>query len=131
MNPLIQSHSGTAPETIRNSFCKKPGTNEDDSQSDTHPEAGIFHNHTTQKNGPEDGHDMLTSVGLEPTHPKILPELQQKEKLNSKDDAESRMEYWKEFDWIETLLTETEKQAVKNILLSILTYLPDIDCTLG
>ena len=57
MNLLIQGHSGTAPETSRNAFSTNQGTNEDDSQSDPHPEAGIFHNQTTQNSGPEDGHD--------------------------------------------------------------------------
>ena len=33
MNPLIQGHSGTTPETSRNVFGKNQGTNEDDSQS--------------------------------------------------------------------------------------------------
>ena len=56
-NPLIQGHSGTAPETFRNTFSTGQGTNEDDSQSDPHPEAGIFHNQTTQNSGPEEGHD--------------------------------------------------------------------------
>ena len=57
MNPLIQSHSGTAPETSRNVFSTGQGTNEDNSQSDPHPEEGIFNNQTTQDSGPEDGHD--------------------------------------------------------------------------
>ena len=57
MNPLIQSHSGTAPETSRNTYGTNQGTNEDDSQSDPHPEAGMFHNQTTRNSGPEDGHD--------------------------------------------------------------------------
>ena len=30
MNPLIQGHSGTAPETSRNVFSIRQGTNEDD-----------------------------------------------------------------------------------------------------
>ena len=38
MNPLIQGKSGTLP------FSTNQGTNEDDSQSDPHPEAGIFGN---------------------------------------------------------------------------------------
>ena len=59
MNPLIQGQSGTAPETSQNAFSTNEGTNEDDSQSDPHPEAGIFHNQTTQNNGPEDGHDTI------------------------------------------------------------------------
>ena len=57
MNPLIQGHSGTARETSRNTYSSNKGTNEDDSQSDFRPEAGIFHNQTTQNSNPEDGHD--------------------------------------------------------------------------
>ena len=48
---------------------------------------------------------------------KELRELKQKEKLNPKDDIESRMEFVKRFDWTDTLLTETEKQAVEDILV--------------
>ena len=44
MNPLIQGHSGIAPETSRNTNSTNQGTNEDDSYSYPHPEAGIFHN---------------------------------------------------------------------------------------
>ena len=62
MNPLIQGHSGTAPETSRNALSTSQGTNEDDSQNDPHPEAGMFHNQMTQNSGPEDGHDMVTGV---------------------------------------------------------------------
>ena len=57
MNPLIQGHSGTAPETSRNVFSINQGTNEDDSQSDPHPEAGLFKNQMTQNSRLEDGHD--------------------------------------------------------------------------
>ena len=57
MNPLNQGHSGTAPETSWNAFFTSQGTNEDDSQSDPHPEAGIFLDQTTQNSGPEEGHD--------------------------------------------------------------------------
>ena len=57
MNLLIQGHSGTAPEASRNAYGTNQGTNEDDSQSDPHPEAGIFRNQTAQNSGPEDGHD--------------------------------------------------------------------------
>ena len=56
MNPLIQGHSGTAPETSRNAFGTNQGTDEDDSQSDPHPEAGIFRSQTTQNSGPEVDH---------------------------------------------------------------------------
>ena len=38
-NPLFQGYSGTAPETSRNAYGANQGTNEDDSQSDSHPEA--------------------------------------------------------------------------------------------
>ena len=57
MNPLIQGHSGAAPETSWNAFDTNHGTNENDSQSDLHPEASVFRNLTTQDSGPEDGHD--------------------------------------------------------------------------
>ena len=56
-NPLIQDHSGTAPETSRNFFTISQGTNEDDSRSNPHPEAGIFNNQMAQNSGPEDRHD--------------------------------------------------------------------------
>ena len=48
---------------------------------------------------------------------KELCELQQKEKLNPKDDNESRIEILKRFNWTDTLLTEEEKHAVENILV--------------
>ena len=43
-----------------------------------------------------------------------LCELQRKEKLNPNDDSESRTEFLKRLDWTDTLLTETEKQAVED-----------------
>ena len=46
-----------------------------------------------------------------------LCELQRREKLNPKDDSESQTEFSKKFDWTDTLLTETEKQAVEDILV--------------
>ena len=46
-----------------------------------------------------------------------LRELQRREKLNPKDDSESRTDFLKRFDWTDTLLTETEKQAVEDILV--------------
>ena len=57
MIPLIQGHSGTTPEPSQNALSTSPGTNEDDSQNDPHPEAGLFHGQMTQNSGPEDGHD--------------------------------------------------------------------------
>ena len=44
-------------------------------------------------------------------------ELQQKGKLNPKDDAESQMEFLRRFDWTDTLLTETEKHTIEAILV--------------
>ena len=40
INPLLQGHSGITPETSRNVLSINQGTNEDDSPSDLHPEAG-------------------------------------------------------------------------------------------
>ena len=42
MNPLFQGHSGTTPETSRNICSINQGTNEDDSQSNPHPEADLL-----------------------------------------------------------------------------------------
>ena len=46
-----------------------------------------------------------------------LRELQPREKLNPKDDSESRTEFLKIFDCTDTLLLETEKQAVEDNLV--------------
>ena len=59
MNPLLQGHSGTTPEMSRNVFSINQGTNEDDSQSDPHPEAGLLNS------GREDRHDMVTGAQRE------------------------------------------------------------------
>ena len=56
LNPQIQTHSGTVPGTFRNTNMENQGTNEGDSQSDPHPEAGNFRSQTTQNSGPEVGH---------------------------------------------------------------------------
>ena len=57
MNPLIQCHSGNAPETSRTTFSTNQGTNEDVSQSDPHPEAGIFGDQMMRNSGQEDQRD--------------------------------------------------------------------------
>ena len=62
MNPLLQGHSGATPEASRNPLSTSQGTNEDDSQNDPHPEAGLFHSQITQNSGPERGHDMVTGA---------------------------------------------------------------------
>ena len=59
MNPLLQGYSGTLPETSRNVFSINQETNEDDSQSDPHPEAGLL------TSGREERHDMATEVQRE------------------------------------------------------------------
>ena len=56
MNPLLQGHSGTTPETTRNMLSINQGTNEDDSQSNPHPEAGLLNS------GREDRHNMAMGV---------------------------------------------------------------------
>ena len=65
MNLLIQGQSRTTPEMSRNAFSTNQGTNEDDSESDPHPEAGIFGNETMRNSGQEDQHDMVTGVQRE------------------------------------------------------------------
>ena len=58
LNQQIQTHSETtAPGTFRNTNVENQGTNEDDSQSDPHPEAGIFRGQNTQNSGPKDCRD--------------------------------------------------------------------------
>ena len=61
-NQQIQTHSETVPGTFRNINVENQGTNEDDSQSDPHPEAGIFRGQTTQNSGPKECPDMVTGV---------------------------------------------------------------------
>ena len=65
MNPLIQGKSGTTPVMSRNAFSTNQGTNEDDSQSDPHPETGIFGNQTMRKSGQKYRRDMVTGVQRE------------------------------------------------------------------
>ena len=42
---------------LRDAFGTNQGTNEEDSQSDPHPEAGILRSQTTKNSGPEVGLD--------------------------------------------------------------------------
>ena len=48
---------------------------------------------------------------------KELNELKDKEKLNPQESTESRNEFLKRFDWTNTLLTETEKHTIEDILV--------------
>ena len=57
LNPQIRTHSETVPGTFRNTNVENQGTNEDESQSDPHREAGIFRGQTTQNSGPKDCRD--------------------------------------------------------------------------
>ena len=65
MNPLLPGHSGTTPEPTRNTTHNNQGTNEDGSQNDPHPEAGLFHGQTTRTVSLEQDHDMGTGVQRE------------------------------------------------------------------
>ena len=60
-----------------------------------------------------------------------LNELKDKEKLNPQESTESRNNFLKQFDWTNKLLTETEKQAFEDILLTIMTFSPDTERILG
>ena len=62
LNPQIRTHSGTVPGILWNTNVENQGTNEGDSRSDPHPEAGILRSQTTQNSGPEVGHEMMTRV---------------------------------------------------------------------
>ena len=61
-NQQIRTHSENVPGTFRNTNVENQGTNEDDSQSDPHPEAGIFGDQTTQNSGPKYCRDMVRGV---------------------------------------------------------------------
>ena len=60
---------------------------------------------------PEDHTPMQTRIFKE------LTELKDKEKLNPQDNTESRNKFLKRFDGTDTLLTETEKRAIEDILV--------------
>ena len=55
LNQQITTHSGTVPGTFRNTIVDNQGTNEEDSMSDSHPEAGLFRSQTTENSGQEVG----------------------------------------------------------------------------
>ena len=67
-NQHIHTLFETVPGTFRNTNVENQGTNEDGSQSDPHPEAGIFRGQTTQNLGPKDCHDMVTGSTGEIRH---------------------------------------------------------------
>ena len=92
MNLLIQGYSGTAPETSRNAFGTNQRRNEDDSQSDSYPEAGIFQNQMTRNSGPEDGHDLLTGFLEEVTNWSARTSLGKQKKNPSTSQSQFRSE---------------------------------------
>ena len=49
----VHTHFETVLGTFRNTNVENQGTNEDDSQSDPHPEAGVFRGQNTQNLGPK------------------------------------------------------------------------------
>ena len=51
MNPLLPGYSGATPEPTRSALSNNQGTNEDDSQNDPHPEAGLFHGQSPRNAG--------------------------------------------------------------------------------
>ena len=57
MNPLLPGYSGATPEPTQSALRNNQGTNEDDSQNDPHPEAGLFHGQSTRNAGPEEERD--------------------------------------------------------------------------
>ena len=68
LNPHITTHSETVPGTFRNTNVENQGTNEDDSQSDPHPEVGPsvcrFRHSIDSDTG--EAYDSMTGV-IEPT----------------------------------------------------------------
>ena len=56
-NQQIHRHFETVPGTFGNTNVENQGTNEDDSQSDPHPEAGIFRGQSKQNSGRKDCRD--------------------------------------------------------------------------
>ena len=71
MNPFVQDHAGTAAETSQNTYSTNQRTNEDNCQSDPHPEANIFRNPMPQNSGTGDGHDNSTKLPKTKTKKKL------------------------------------------------------------
>ena len=66
---------------------------------------------TPEISGKSDDHTPIQTRIL-----KKLFELKEYEKLNPQESSESRNKFLKVFDWTDTLLTETETQAIEDIL---------------
>ena len=100
MNPVIQGDSGTTPEMSRNAFSINQGTNEDDSQSDLHPEPGLLNSgrdarHDMAMGVQRDsvmGHDMVTGVHEEVTYCSPSTSLGKQKKNHSTSQPQFRSE---------------------------------------
>ena len=68
LNQQITTHSETVPGTFRNTNAENQETNQDNSQSDPHPEAGIFCGQNAKNSDLEDCCDMVTGVTGEIRH---------------------------------------------------------------
>ena len=137
LNPLIQGHSGTAPETSLNASRTNQGTNEDDSQSDRHPEASIFQSQMTRNSGPEEPHDMVTGVHKEVTYCySTTSSGKQKNRSNSRPEFRSENTPVTIFfgppllgNWQTTTIRKLSKQnqQVSNLPKSPTTTMPTFD----
>ena len=81
-------------------------TNKPEQQNDT-----IWFPTPENPGKPEDHTPIQTRILRE------LKELKDKENLNPQESIESRNNFLKRFDWTDTLLTKTEKQAIEDILV--------------
>ena len=64
LNPLLPGHSGTTPEPTRNKTRNNQEKNEEGSQIDPHPEAGLFHGQITRNVSLEERHDIYATTVL-------------------------------------------------------------------
>ena len=64
LNQQIRTHSETVPGTFRNTNVENQGTNEDDSQSDPHPEVGpsVCQSRHSIDSDTDEAHDTMTGV---------------------------------------------------------------------
>ena len=64
LNQQVRTHSGTVPGTFRNTDVENQGTNEDESQSDPHPEVGpsVCQSRHSIDSDTGEAHDTMTGV---------------------------------------------------------------------
>ena len=73
------------PLPTRSVLRNNQGTNEDDSQNDPHPEAGLFHSQSARNAGPEDDRDMVTGVQRESQRPRHSDSSSERERVSDRD----------------------------------------------